>query len=568
MAARNHVGGSNLNTRSLAAVGTQSQDVDIQSAVTLPTALTDQQANLIPSSVLSQDEKRSNTENAGSNMSRRRLNVINSSKRTISQVVMRGAMSELDNIVHRTCELDSHADTCVAGPNCIIIEYTDQLVNISAFTDIHATFNNIPIVTAATAYDDPESGVTYILILHQTIYMGNKISNTLLCPNQLRSHGIVVDDIPLHLAPASQPSTHSIYCQEDNLRLPLQLKWVISLLETRTPTRDELATCKWVTITSESIWDPHSDSFAYNENLATQHESLLPTKRDRTIYSLNTEQMTSYNELSENSQALSDNFLKDITIAATNTSYRNPRITPNLLAERWGIGVHTAEQTLKVTTQKGVRYTLGPIEKRFRTRQAQLRYRQLSRRQGRFYTDTFFSSKPSIGGKKMAQLYINDIGYTKIYPMKLKSDASDSLLAFIHEVGIPSGVHSYDAKELTQGRFKTLCSEYCIPSTSTEPYSPWQNRAEGGIRELKRHVHRKMKARNVPLRLWDFCCKWSCDVRNKTAGNNFLLEGRTPYEVIHGHTPDISSLMDYDFYEPVWYYDELSQFPEPKRLMA
>lgn len=29
--------------------------------------------------------------------------------------------------------------------------------------------------------------------------------------------------------------------------------------------------------------------------------------------------------------------------------------------------------------------------------------------------------------------------------------------------------------------------------------------------------------------------------------------------------PDISSIMDYDFYEPVWYYDETAAFPESKR---
>ena len=31
-----------------------------------------------------------------------------------------------------------------------------------------------------------------------------------------------------------------------------------------------------------------------------------------------------------------------------------------------------------------------------------------------------------------------------------------------------------------------------------------------------------------------------------------------------GTTPDISSLIDFDFYQPVWYYDQLAEFPEPK----
>jgi ribosomal protein L31E len=54
-----------------------------------------------------------------------------------------------------------------------------------------------------------------------------------------------------------------------------------------------------------------------------------------------------------------------------------------------------------------------------------------------------------------------------------------------------------DAKEITEGKFKQLCSDYSIPCTLAEPYSPWQNRAESNIRELKWHVGKKMKARNV-----------------------------------------------------------------------
>jgi hypothetical protein len=36
---------------------------------------------------------------------------------------------------------------------------------------------------------------------------------------------------------------------------------------------------------------------------------------------------------------------------------------------------------------------------------------------------------------------------------------------------------------------------------------------------------------------------------------------------MYGHTSDISSLCNYDFYEPVWYF-ELQEFPEDRRKMA
>jgi hypothetical protein len=203
-------------------------------------------------------------------------------------------------------------------------------------------------------------------------------------------------------------------------------------------------------------------------------------------------------ELDQLAQISSLTFPCECNISATSSSTRNSQLSPKLLAKRWGIGLEAMKSTIKVTTQKGIRSTLYPIERRFRTKQAQLRYRQLSGCHGHFYTDTFFSSQAALNGAKMAQLYINDIGFSKIYTMKTKGETADTLSTFIHDIGIPHAIHSDDAKELMQGRFRSICKDYSIPCTSTEPYSPWQNRAEGGIRELKRHVHRKMKARNVP----------------------------------------------------------------------
>jgi hypothetical protein len=74
----------------------------------------------------------------------------------------------------------------------------------------------------------------------------------------------------------------------------------------------------------------------------------------------------------------------------------------------------------------------------------------------------------------MAQLFTNDLAFTRVYPMKLKSQVHESLSAFIHEVGIPSSLHLDNAKELMQGKFKDLCKEFHTPCNYTEPYSPWQ----------------------------------------------------------------------------------------------
>jgi hypothetical protein len=172
-------------------------------------------------------DKRPNTDLVGSFMSRRRINTCITSPRSrvVSQLNQKKSKRDV-RIVHANCESDLHADTSVAGPNCIVLEYIEQVVNVSAFSEQLDTMEGIPIVTAATAIDNPATGETTILVLGQALYMGNKVKNTLICPNQLRSYGMVVDDTPVHLAPMNKPSTHSIYCPEENFSIPLSLSGV------------------------------------------------------------------------------------------------------------------------------------------------------------------------------------------------------------------------------------------------------------------------------------------------------------------------------------------------------
>lgn len=63
------------------------------------------------------------------------------------------ASSQLKKV--ERCELDSHADTCVAGSNCVVLEYTGQKVRVSPFSDEYEPMKDVPIASCATAYDLP-----------------------------------------------------------------------------------------------------------------------------------------------------------------------------------------------------------------------------------------------------------------------------------------------------------------------------------------------------------------------------------------------------------------------------
>jgi hypothetical protein len=226
-----------------------------------------------------------------------------------------------------------------------------------------------------------------------------------------------------------------------------------------------------------------------------------------------------------------------------------------------------AAKTRQVTTQKGIRTVTGHLTRHYRTKQAALQYDQLGEWHGRFYSDTFFSAVKSIQGNTTAQLFVNDIGYYHCVPMKSKADAGNALLEFIQEVGIPAALHTDDAKELTSGRWDQVRKEYGIKQTIAEPYSPFQNRTEVNIRELKKHVRHLMGWTKTPKRLWDFCARYVAEVRSITAQPLFSLHGRTPFELVTGNMPDISEYLAFEWYQPVYYYDQAA-FPEQRELIG
>jgi len=149
----------------------------------------------------------------------------------------------------------------------------------------------------------------------------------------------------------------------------------------------------------------------------------------------------------------------------------------------------------------------------------------------------------------MGQMFTNDINFTKFYPMKLKSKAPNALILFMQDIGIPSDLHSDNAKELVEGHMGELLCKFWIKGSQSEPYSPWQARAELCIREVKKAVKHALAKNNAPKH-------HQCELQNLIAHRHFKLQGRTPYEVVTGRTQDISEYLDFHWYQVIWYLDQ------------
>ncbi len=70
-----------------------------------------------------------------------------------------------------------------------------------------------------------------------------------------------------------------------------------------------------------------------------------------------------------------------------------------------------------------------------------------------------------------------------------------------------------------------------------------------------------------PLALWDFCCLYTVELRNRICRPLAKLKGRTPYEVLTGNTPDISEYLEFSWYQPVWFY-EPDVYPQQNKQIA
>jgi len=93
---------------------------------------------------------------------------------------------------------------------------------------------------------------------------------------------------------------------------------------------------------------------------------------------------------------------------------------------------------------EGNLYPSGPIVRRFRTRQAHLKYNYLKKR---VYSETMFSDKKSVHGMTCAQVFVTTEGFVKVYAMKNKGEAYNALNNFCVTVRLPLTIMTDKSKE-------------------------------------------------------------------------------------------------------------------------
>ena len=507
------------------------------------------------------------------------------------------------------CELDSHADTHVGGANCVLMSRTGEYATVHSFSNERKPFQDVPIGTVATSWVNPETGETFVLMFPETLFFGDRLDHSLLCPNQMRAYGITVSDAPRQF---DQQSSHSIFVPEDNVSIPLDLEGIISGFASHRPTEDELVNCRRLFLGSDDPWNPNDPDFAQQETVALQRSEIAGVHRDGDdndvvvvdgdvdaiadddfVLSKRFDVLPAPPELFDEAD-LVQRFVAAVNIPgddwsgdglngygdtdlfrdcnerrevfALSSDEKRSVVTKEALAQRWGIGLNTAHRTLRATTQRGIRTFVNPTDRRVSTHKPHLVFPTM--RGTKFYTDTMFAKVKSVSQNVCSQVWTDGHGYSRFYPLRSKKDAWTTVAAFTHDLqGIPEVIVSDGAGEQTGGSFKGEIRKLRAKHHLIEPYSPWQNRAELEIQQLKRGIKRATKRARSPKRLWDYCGKWVTAIRRMTAHDDPGLDGLTPEESVHARVTDISAYAQFDWYQPVWYIDKSKDTADsPRRL--
>ena len=161
--------------------------------------------------------------------------------------------------------------------------------------------------------------------------------------------------------------------------------------------------------------------------------------------------------------------------------------------------------TIDATTQHGTHLPNPAMNQNYTTNDRMLQYRRIYQY---FFMDTFFVTRKcgtSLQGNTCCQLFIMDMGFIYVVPMKQESEVLLAIKQFAKEVGAPDAIVSDMAKEQVSQEVQQFRNMIGTTLQALEEGMPWSNKAELYIKLMKEAVHKDMKEAHYPLRFWDYC---------------------------------------------------------------
>ena len=161
-------------------------------------------------------------------------------------------------------------------------------------------------------------------------------------------------------------------------------------------------------------------------------------------------------------------------------------------------------------------------------------------------------------GSTMAQFFCGrDTLVCDAYGIKSTKQFINTLSDNIRKRGAMDTLISDGGKYEISKRVTDLLRSLFIQDYQSEPYHQHQNKAENRFGLAKRYTNTVMNTSGCPACCWLLCLQYICVVLNHLASPT--LQGICPVQALEGTTPDISFLLHFSFYEPVYYRIDSSE---------
>ena len=100
-------------------------------------------------------------------------------------------------------------------------------------------------------------------------------------------------------------------------------------------------------------------------------------------------------------------------------------------------------------------------------------------------------------------------------------------------------------------RVTDLLHSLFIQDYQSEPYHQHLNKAENCFGLAKRYTNTVMNTSGCPAFCWLLCLRYICVILNHLASPT--LQGICPIQALQGTAPDVSFMLHFSFYEPIYY---------------
>ena len=215
------------------------------------------------------------------------------------------------------------------------------------------------------------------------------------------------------------------------------------------------------------------------------------------------------------------------------------------------------KDTFNVTTRHGTApHTQDYIKKHFKSRNPVF---NIPRRSEAVATDTIFSDTPAVDdGSTMAKFFCGrDTLVCDAYGIKSTKPFINTLSDNIRKRGAMDTLISDGGKYEISQQVTDLLHSLFIQDYQSEPYHQHQNKAKIRFGLAKRYTNTVMNTSGCPACCWLLCLQCICVVLNHLASPT--LQGICPVQALQGTTPDVSFMLHFSFYEPVYYRIDSSE---------